>query len=82
VGGRAIWQRYRGETEEPNLNLRGAHFIGRRITLTETLLDGSGRIRIDDSSWPFRSEDGRPVEVGQVVEVVAVEGIELRVKQT
>jgi len=82
VAGRAIWQRYRGETSEPNLNRRGAQFIGRRITLTETLLDGSGRIRINDSSWPVRAEDGRSIESGQTVEIVAVDGIELRVKPT
>ena len=82
VSGRMLWQRYRGETGEPNLNRRGSQFIGRRITLSEALPNGSGRVRIDDSSWPVRSEDGRPVESGQTVEIVAVDGIELRVKVT
>jgi len=81
VGGRALWQRYRGADIEPSLNRRGTQYVGRRMTLSEDLSDGAGRIQIDDTWWPARTVDGRPLESGRQIEIVAVNGIELEVKE-
>ncbi len=81
VGGRTLWQRYRGEDSEPSLNRRGTQYIGRRMTLSEDLADGSGRVQLDDTWWPARTVDGRPLQSGRQIEVVAVNGIELQVKE-
>ena len=81
IGGRALWQRYRGETTEPNLNRRGQQYVGRRLTLTDDFADGSGCVHLDDTWWPARTIDGRPIASGRLVEIVSVQGIEVQVKE-
>lgn len=81
VVGRALWQRYRGADGEPALNRRGQQYVGRKLTLPEDLPDGSGRIHLDDTWWPARTTDGRPLQSGRVVEIVAMDGIELQVRE-
>ncbi|MDA0369298.1 MAG: NfeD family protein [Proteobacteria bacterium] len=75
------WQRYRGADIEPNLNRRGQQYVGRRITLSEDFRDGSGRLQLDDTWWPARAADGRPIASGRLVEIIAVSGIEVQVKE-
>ncbi|MDU6412462.1 MAG: NfeD family protein [Yersiniaceae bacterium] len=60
------------------LNRRGEQLIGTRATLHAPLQDGYGRIRIGDSSW--RMHCAQPLQPGDEIEVVAVEGITLEVR--
>lgn len=64
-------------TDEPALNRRGEQYIGRLFTLTEPVVNGQGKIKVDDSTWKIRGED---MEVGLNVRVVAVENSTLIVK--
>jgi len=59
------------------LNQRGAQLIGTHTNLVEPVVNGVGRVRIGDSTW--RAICDRDLAVGATVEVVAVEGITLRV---
>ncbi|MBB1200351.1 NfeD family protein [Enterobacteriaceae bacterium 89] len=60
------------------LNQRGQQLVGKIFTLDTALSNGRGHIRVGDSSWPVNAEDDLPA--GTRVEVVAVEGITLKVR--
>jgi len=60
------------------LNQRGQQLVGKRYTLDDTLINGRGHVRIGDSSWPVVADED--LIAGTRVEVIAVEGITLRVK--
>ncbi len=60
------------------LNQRGQQLVGKRYTLDDTLVNGRGHVRIGDSSWPVIADED--LIAGTRVEVIAVEGIRLRVK--
>jgi membrane protein implicated in regulation of membrane protease activity len=72
------WQRaHPAVTDEPYLNRRAARYIGQRATLVTPIVDGRGRIRLGDSSWPAAGPD---LPVGVTVEVVGAEGTRLQVQ--
>ncbi|HAU5508766.1 TPA: NfeD family protein, partial [Cronobacter sakazakii] len=60
------------------LNQRGQQLIGQRFTLTQALENGRGQITVGDSVWPVVASSDLPA--GTVVEVVALDGIRLRVQ--
>lgn len=70
-----------GEGEQPNLNLRSAALIGRTVTLTAPIENGSGRISIDDTIWRITGPDfaaGTRVKVVGLADggtVLQVEGV-------
>jgi membrane protein implicated in regulation of membrane protease activity len=64
-------------TDEPNLNRRGAQYIGQRGGLVEPIVHGRGRIRLGDSSWPVSGPD---LPAGASVEVIGADGTLLRVQ--
>jgi membrane protein implicated in regulation of membrane protease activity len=61
----------------PLLNRRAAQYVGRIFTLDEPIVDGRGRIRVDDTLWRV---EGRDAPAGGKVRVVAAEGVVLRVE--
>jgi membrane protein implicated in regulation of membrane protease activity len=76
--GRAVaGRRDEGSAGQPNLNRRGHALIGRVFTLDRPIVEGSGRIRVDDSSWRVEGPD---VPAGASVRVVGVEGTTLVVE--
>ena len=60
------------ETDRPNLNRRGEQYLGRQFILEEPLVNGLGKIRVDDSTWKVESEDDLPA--GTKITVVGIEG--------
>jgi membrane protein implicated in regulation of membrane protease activity len=75
-----IWRRYfrtqPAQTDQPALNRRGEQYVGRVFTLDEPIVNGLGKIRVDDSTWKIAGGD---CESGARVKVVGVEGTLLRV---
>ncbi len=72
------WQkRNPQETDQPRLNRRGEQYIDRVFTLDEAMVNGVGKIRVDDSSWKVEGED---CEAGTRVKVVSADGVVLVVK--
>lgn len=59
------------------LNNRFAGYIGREAVLEEAIVNGSGRIRLDDSFWNVRGDD---MPAGSRVRVTEVDGSTLRVE--
>jgi len=64
-------------TDEPTLNRRGEQYIGRTFTLQEPVVNGVGKIRVDDSTWKIEGED---CETGTRVEIIGVDGVVFRFK--
>ncbi|CAK0765604.1 inner membrane protein [Gammaproteobacteria bacterium] len=65
-------------TDQPTLNRRTAQYVGRILTLEQPIVNGRGRIRIDDSWWPVEGED---LPIATAVRVLGVENMVLRVEQ-
>ena len=62
------------ETDLPNLNQRGQQYVGRIFTLIEPVVNGRGKIQVDDSTWKITCED---CEAGTKVVINGVEGVVL-----
>lgn len=76
-----LWLSRRVREQKPadaSLNQRGQQLVGRRFILDNALVNGRGHMRVGDSSWPVSAESDLPA--GSKVEVIAVEGIMLRIK--
>lgn len=73
------WLRKRTQAApQQALNQRGRQLIGQRATLTEAVVDGVGRAKIGDGTWRVAAD--RPLPAGTRVEVLAIDGITLRVR--
>jgi len=82
IAGWQVWlRRHPTETDDSTLNRRGAQYVGRRLTLSEPLVNGRGRLHIDDTYWNAATVDGADLETGTKVTVTAVEGTELKVER-
>ena len=67
------------ETDRPTLNRRAEQYIGRTFSLSEAIINGRGKIEVDDSSWRV---EGSELPVGTRVIVVGVDGVILKVQKT
>ena len=70
-----VWRRYAPRVERPSeaplLNRRAESYIGRVFTLENPIVDGVGRVRIDDTIWRVTGPDSA---AGSRVRIVRVEG--------
>ncbi len=76
--GRAWLARNPSPTDEPTLNRRGEQYIGRVVTLEEPIVNGLGKIRLDDTTWKIEGPD---CEAGSRVRITGTEGVVLRVEK-
>jgi membrane protein implicated in regulation of membrane protease activity len=78
VAGRRYFARGQAASEQPFLNQRAAGQIGRTFVLTEPVVGGQGRIRIDDTIWRV---SGPNLPSGTRVRVVSADGAVLGVAE-
>ena len=78
VAGRSWFKRNPIETDEPNLNRRGHALIGRIFEVEQAIVDGTGRVRVGDSTWKVRGPD---TEAGVKVKVVGIDSTVLQVER-
>ena len=64
-------------TDEPNLNRRGEQYVGRTFSLEEAIVNGVGKIKVDDSIWKVMGDD---MEEGAKVKVTGVDGTVFKVE--
>ena len=64
-------------TDEPALNRRAEQYIGQSFTLSEPIVNGEGKIKVDDSTWKVTGVD---MDAGELVYVVSVEGSTFKVE--
>ncbi len=82
LGSVGLWWHYlrrrmHNKPEHTTLNRRAEQYIGRTFALSEAIVNGRGRIRVDDSSWQV---EGPELPQGTVVEIIGVEGVLLKAK--
>ena len=65
------------ETDQPTLNMRGHHYVNRVFTLEHPVVNGLGKIKVDDSTWKIEGED---CAAGTKVKVVGVDGVILKIE--
>jgi len=75
--GRMWFRRNPIETDQPNLNRRGHELIGRVYTVEQAIVNGTGRVRVGDSTWKVRGPDA---PVGDKIKVVGIDSGVLEVE--
>lgn len=77
----ALWRAYMKRrpqrTDQPLLNRRAEQYVGRFVTLSEPIVNGVGKVRMDDSTWRVHGPD---CLTGTVVEVTRADGAVLVVR--
>ena len=77
VVGRVYLGKHPLGTDEPFLNRRGAELVGRIYPVSESIVNGVGRIFVDDSSWRV---EGPACPIGTPVKVISAGSVRLKVK--
>ena len=57
IAGRRYFAARRSSSDQPLLNERAGRLVGQAYVLAEPIVDGHGRIRIDDSNWRVTGPD-------------------------
>ena len=78
IGGRVWVARRPIETDGPNLNQRGAQYVGREFTLDDPVVNGVGKVKVGDSIWRVSGDD---MPAGSQVTVIDVEGATLKIRK-
>lgn len=80
VGWRFWLRRHPIRTADPTLNVRGAQYVGRVVTLAEPLVNGVGKARVGDTLWRVTARGDADLPVGTRVRVTGVDGATLVVE--
>jgi len=71
-----LWRKYREahpfESDQPLLNQRGRQYTGRTFTLDHAIVNGVGKVVVDDSTWRVKGPD---LPAGTRIKVVGVDGV-------
>ncbi|MCP5423656.1 MAG: NfeD family protein [Gammaproteobacteria bacterium] len=62
-------------SDDPLLNRRGQQYVGRVFALEQPIVNGYGKIRVDDSVWKIEADD---CPAGTKVRIVGVDGVMLK----
>jgi hypothetical protein len=79
VAYRSYKKRNPERSEQPNLNQRGAQYIGQEVTLVEPIQQGFGKARVGDTVWKVA---GPSLPIGARVRVTGVDGAVLNVESS
>ena len=63
-------------SDQPDLNVRGAQYLGRTVAVEEAIVGGRGKVRVGDTVWPASGQD---VAAGARVKIVGADGTVLKV---
>jgi membrane protein implicated in regulation of membrane protease activity len=81
VGSIAAWRlwlrRNPPQSDQPALNRRGMRYVGRVFTLEAPIVNGVGKLRVDDTMWKI---EGADTAAGARVRVTGVDGTVLKVE--
>jgi inner membrane protein len=65
------------KTDSPHLNQRHHGLVGRSFVLDRAIVNGSGKIKVEDTLWDV---DGLDMAAGARVKVISVQGMRLMVE--
>ncbi|OFW82961.1 MAG: hypothetical protein A2018_00500 [Alphaproteobacteria bacterium GWF2_58_20] len=75
------WQKdHPGGEGNPNLNQRTRTFIGQKACVEQSFANGQGSVKVGDTVWQARMEDGSNPSQGTSVEIISSQGTILTVK--
>lgn len=77
-GWRIYGYRLNQPSDQPLLNQRGAQYIGRTFNLYEPIINGQGKIKVDDTLWKVNGAD---CPISSKVKVVACRGTVFEVER-
>lgn len=81
VVGWTAYSRQRGVnadgSDSPMLNRRTARFLGREVVLVDAIVEGTGRVKLDDTLWRVSGPD---LPAGTLVRITGAEGAVLLVE--
>ncbi len=60
------------DPNNPHLSRRGEQYIGREFTVDEAIVNGIGKVKVEDTLWRVKSKTD--FKQGDKVKVIAVEG--------
>jgi membrane protein implicated in regulation of membrane protease activity len=73
-----IYDKRRDKTSShPTLNKRGHQYIGRTFELSQPIVNGVGKIKVDDSTWKVKGADA---PAGTLIQVSDIDGTVLIVE--
>jgi len=76
-----VWRKFfyhiSADSDQPLLNKRAQQFIGRTFTLEADMVNGVGKIKIDDSNWRVLADEDYPAQCK--VKVIGEDGINLNI---
>ena len=64
-------------SDQPNLNQRLYNYVGDRYPLIEPIINGQGKVRIEDTLWAVTGPD---LPKGTLVKVTGIDGLKLTVE--
>jgi membrane protein implicated in regulation of membrane protease activity len=67
-----LQRRNQVESDQPHLNRRMLNYVGRSFVLDEPIVNGQGRVRIDDTLWQISGPDAPK---GAWVRLTRVDGL-------
>jgi len=77
-----VWRNYAKKnpavSDEPLLNRRGEQYVGRVVTLEEPIIDGIGKVKLDDSTWKVQGED---CDAGTKIKIIAVDNVVFQIEK-
>lgn len=77
VSWRAYLRKNPPESDLPLLNQRSAQIVGRVFTLQNQIINGQGKIKVDDTTWKIQGKD---CPEHTRIKVVDVDGVILKVE--
>lgn len=81
LGSILAWRYWRDKnpevSDQPNLNERANHYIGKVYTLDTAIVNGIGKVRLGDTVWRVAGPD---LAAGTAVTVISVDGMTLQVE--
>ena len=66
------------KTHLPHLNQRAKQYLHREFTLETPIVNGRGKVKVDDTTWRVLGED---LPAGTRVKVIGVDGVILKIEK-
>ncbi len=71
---RIVTRSWAVSSDKPNLNQRNSALVGHTYPLFEAIIDGTGKIKAEDTLWDVRGPD---LPKGALIKVTATDGLRL-----
>lgn len=68
----SLYKKVKGD-ESNTLNRRGHQYIGRSVIVAEDIVNGVGKVKVDDTVWNAKSDADK--KKGDTVKIVKLDGI-------